>query len=666
MGGQSDGKFIFSSFEFRVSTGELFRRGHKLRLPDQNARLLTVLLKHPGTVLGRHDLRSVMWPDGEHLNHDHAITNSINQLRAILRDNSRSPSYIETIPKRGYRFIAEVRFEPTSQPAAPLEEPGSAVTPAQFQPASSPEALPLLTVEVPDLPPDLVDTQAIQDSQGRRPFLWYGVIAILVAGMLFGAERLWVSQAHPPPQLKQITLGIAPIEASGDEAQSIAEPFRLELVDAASQLPGVVVRAAHSFGSTAINHAAIPSLTQGLQLDTLLLGRIATSAPNHFDFTFELVRGSDAVHLATFHYSGTKEQLGTIRSQIQRDLFLRLSDSPHSRLNPIHSTENTQAYSEYLQGRQELLHPTDEAIGRAIQNFRHATNQDASFVQAFSGLGSAYLLRAEHSSLDRDASYAAARAASLTAIHLDPRTAEAHATLGFLYFRHDWNAVAAETELKQAIDQESGQALHRIMYALVLGNTGRFREALEELDKAQAADPLWPPIYLTEIYLYSAARDNARALEAAQRLQKLMPDWPLACDQNAWAFWYAGRHEEAIREWIHMATLEHDALRLKLEQDGLKALSDGGTIAYARLKLASLQSEQSSAHPNDFQPAEWQLNAGEPQQALKSMESMVHAHDPEALQFAASPAYFSLHGDPAFNALLTQIGLPLPAKTSTP
>jgi tetratricopeptide (TPR) repeat protein len=608
-----------------------------------------------------------MWPDGEHLNHDHAITNSINQLRAILRDNSRSPSYIETIPKRGYRFIAEVRFEPASLPPAALEEPGSGgiiITPPELQPASSPEALPLPTVELPDLSPGLVDTQITQQ---RRPFLWYGVIAILVAGVLFGAEHLWGHHAHPlPSPPRQITLGIAPIEASDVEAQSIAEPFRLELVDAASQLPGVVVRAAHSFGSTTINHDAIPSLTQGLQLDTLLLGKITTSAPHHFDFTFELVRGSDAVHLATFHYSGTKEQLGTIRSQIQRDLFLRLSDSPSSRLDPIHSTENTQAYSDYLQGRQELIHPTDEAIGRAIQDFRSATSQDASFVQAFSGLGSAYLLRAEHSSLDRDASYAAARAASLTAIHLDPRTAEAHATLGFLYFRHDWNAVAAESELKQAIDQESGQALHRIMYALVLGNTGRFREALEELDKAQAADPLWPPIYLTEIYLYSAARDNARALDAAQKLQKLMPDWPLACDQKAWAFWYAGRHEEAIREWIHMATLEHDALRLELEQDGLKALATGGTIAYARLKLASLQSEQSSSHPNDFQPAEWQLNAGEPQQALRSMESMVHAHDPEALQFAASPAYFSLHGDPAFNALLTQIGLPLPAKTSTP
>jgi len=109
-----------------------------------------------------------------------------------------------------------------------------------------------------------------------------------------------------------------------------------------------------------------------------------------------------------------------------------------------------------------------------------------------------------------------------------------------------------------------------------------------------------------------------------------------------------------------MATLEQDSARLKLEEEGIKVLQQQGATAYARVKLAASKSPVPWRHPNDFQEAEWQLNAEDREAALRSLETMVRAHDPEALQFAASPAYFSLHGDPKFNLLLAQVGLPRP------
>ena len=214
--------------------------------------------------------------------------------------------------------------------------------------------------------------------------------------------------------------------------------------------------------------------------------------------------------------------------------------------------------------------------------------------------------------------------------------------------------------MKQAISLDPGQAMHHIMYALLLGNTGRFDESLHQIDLAHAADPLWPPSFLTEIYLASAARQNARALDAAQKLIRLMPEWPLAYEQSAWAFWYAGRHEDAIHQWIRMATLEQDGVRIKLEEDGLRVLKEQGMTAYAHLKLTAIASATQWKHPNDLQAAEWQLNAGDKKGALQSMQTMVRAHDPEALQFATSPAYFPLHGDPAYSGLLEQAGLPRP------
>jgi len=638
-----EGRFHFESFEFDLATGELRFDGNRIRLPDQNARLLTLLLERPGVVVGRDEIRARIWPEGEYLNHTHAISNGINQLRSILRDNPRAPFFIETLPKRGYRFIAEVRWEPEVRSEAVLPLPGVAEEAFSMQAAEAVESSP--SVGVP--------------ARKGGFALWVGLGLIFVVASVL-AWRWHARRTSATPVPGEITLGIAPIEASGAAAQAIAEPFRLELIDAASQLPGVQVRAAHSFPMATSDLSSIRSVAQRLQLNTVLLGKIVATNQTNFEFDFELVRGSDAVHLASFHYSGTKAQLENIRAQIQRDLFLRLSGEHKGQLKPLRSTENTEAYGDYLAGRADLLHPTDEAVGDAISMFQKATQADRSFFQAFAGLGSAYLIHAEHIATDREENYEAARNASEAAIKLNPQAAEAHATLGFLDFRHDWNAAAAEPELKQAIALDPGQAMHHIMYALLLGNTGRFDESLQQIDLAHAVDPLWPPVFLTEIYVASAARRNARALDAAQRLLQVMPEWPLAYDQSAWAYWYAGRHEDAVREWIRMATLEQDSERIKLEEDGIKVLHREGTVAYSRLKLAAVDSAVPWKHPNDFQAAEWQLNADEREAALQSLEAMVRSHDPESLQLAASPAYFSLHGDPKFNALLVQIGLPRP------
>jgi len=183
---------------------------------------------------------------------------------------------------------------------------------------------------------------------------------------------------------------------------------------------------------------------------------------------------------------------------------------------------------------------------------------------------------------------------------------------------------------------------------------------MEQIARAHAADPLWPPVYITEMYAAAAAGQNDRALEAAGKLIALMPNWPLAYDQSAWAYWYAGRREDAVQEWIRMARLEQDQPRIALEEQGLKILRKQGVTAYSRFKLNAIEKGGSWNHPNDFQLAEWQLNAGKNAEALVSLQQMVRNHDPEALQFAASPAYANLREDPAFQALVRKIGLPLP------
>jgi DNA-binding winged helix-turn-helix (wHTH) protein len=104
--------FLFHKLRFDEKSGELTNNGRVVRLPDQSSRLLTYLLQRPGLVVLREEMREYMWPEGEHLDHDHSINNAVNQLRRVFRDDSRSPIFIETIPKRGYRFLPTVTEEP--------------------------------------------------------------------------------------------------------------------------------------------------------------------------------------------------------------------------------------------------------------------------------------------------------------------------------------------------------------------------------------------------------------------------------------------------------------------------------------------------------------------------------------------------------------------------
>jgi len=114
-------RFVFSVFKFDAAAGVLKRNDHYLRVPPQTLLLLTVLLEHAGAVVTRENLRQLLWPDGEFINHDHAINRAVNFLRTVLRDNPKKPQFIETLPKRGYRFIGEVSCLPTdAQPLAEL------------------------------------------------------------------------------------------------------------------------------------------------------------------------------------------------------------------------------------------------------------------------------------------------------------------------------------------------------------------------------------------------------------------------------------------------------------------------------------------------------------------------------------------------------------------
>ncbi len=642
--------FTFSALVFDVESGELTRNGVKLRVPEQTARVLIILLERAGNVVTREELRRLLWPSGEFLDYDHSINNSISQLRDVLRDDSRTPRFIETIPKKGYRFLAEVRTLPV-RPTEDFAEIDSS--------AGRPEAV---VVEQPSGGNAQNEPRVGVRSHGvSRLWSWKWLItSACVLITTFGAY-FFVHHRFAPVHAADIYVGIAPFETSGPDAEQLAESFRLDLTDAVSQLPSVQVRAAHSFPTGKRDDAGIPALAHNLQIDTVVFGEFTVEG-NDCLIQFELVRGRDAIHLASLQYRGTKAELSAIRDKAQRDIFTRLNPASSTE-RPAHgNTENPRAYEAYLRARYHLSQWTDDSLLKALQEFEVASGEDPGFAKAYAGMASTYFVLAQHEAKPKPESYRKSREFAEKAVQMDPSLAEGHAMLGQIALNQDWNFQLAEKELRQAVELEPNQAIYHLWFSILLCVQGRFEESLRQIDLAHAADSFWPPVYMTEIFLAGAARQYSRSIDAGKKLIAFMPDWPLAYDQLGLTLWYSGRYTDAIEAWHKMALLEKDAARLDLENRGLEAFRRGGVPAYAQVRLDAAESGVHWAHAeNDFDLAEWSFYAGLREKALIALETKVARHDPGSLQIAINPTYDNLHRDPRFLALLSHIGVSLPS-----
>jgi DNA-binding winged helix-turn-helix (wHTH) protein/tetratricopeptide (TPR) repeat protein len=636
-------KFVFAEFSFDCVSGELKRHGRCLRIPDQTARLLALLLSANGDLITREQIRQKLWPDGEHLDHDHSINKAISQLRAILRDNRQSPKLLETIPKRGYRFLRALAVvEPDDEMQVDVSD--------RDAPSSLNTKLPQSVAAV-----------AVAGDNHRRSAKRLWQVAALLIAVLATIGGYFYIKSHPRT-LTVARVAITPFDVSGQDsgegAGELAESLRMDLANAISQLPEVQVRAAHSIQSSKSDADTVRNVARTLQVDVLIYSHLTLDA-SHFVLHMEMIRGEDAAHMASFRYEGSRSELLSLRSKVQRDVFSHLSLTQRSEQHALGSTNDANAYEAYLLGRSLLEQRTDDSLRKASVAFKSSAAADPHFSGAYAGMAHAEMILAEHEAIPVAEGYQKTREFAQKALAEASTSSEAHALLGYSAFRLDWNFNEAERELRQAIELDPSESVYHVWYSVLLCDEGRFDESFRQIDLAHSLDPLWAPIYLTEAFLGSSSRHYDRMLSSAKRLVELMPDWPLAHDQMAWTLWFAGRSEEAVTEWRKMAEIEKDTARVEFEKEGALALQRGGRKAYAQLRLNACGKRFAAAHGNDFVVAEWSAYAGLKNDSLKLLEQEVARHSQYALEITVIPAYFDYHSDPRFQRMAMRIGLPL-------
>jgi DNA-binding winged helix-turn-helix (wHTH) protein/tetratricopeptide (TPR) repeat protein len=650
--------FTFAEFTFECDTGILWRKKRRLQLSEQTARLLGVLLERANRLVSRDELRQVLWPGEEFLDYDQGINVAVNRLRNVLREDSRNPHFLKTIPKRGYSFCGEVRLAPhdaaeiaglQDHSAGPLDQERKPVLPdeALTEPAS-PSSLVL-----PDAAPGVIVA-----GNGRSLALRWPWLALLGVTILLAAGT-WVLLARSrTPAAAELRVGIAPMRVQGDpQAGEIGESFRLELSDAISKLPSVQVPAVGAFGTA--NAVDMPRISRELHLDDLLLGSIAKQG-DQYDLKFELLRAADATHLASFEYSGPQKDLPSICERLQQDVFHYLQSKATTLQTIKGSTNDAQAYELYLQGTYHLFERDPASLNQSLTEFHQATVRDPNFAAAYAGLATTYLGQAAYDTNPRDGLLSKAEEMAQHAIKLDPSLAQAHAVLGSTAYKQERDFSRGEAELRLAIRIDPSQAIYRDWLSVLLVEEGRFDEALQQLDMAQTSAPFWPSVYAMQGLVGVYARHDAIAIAAAKKYVDLLPNLPIAHNTMAWVDFETGHYKDAINEWRQMALLQNDQARVDLETRGMVVFKAKGIRAYAQLRLDAIQSKRGTGQVNDFMPAEWYACAGKREQAMTELERLASSQDPYMLHVGVDPLYDSFHQDPRFLALLARSGLRVP------
>jgi tetratricopeptide (TPR) repeat protein len=320
-------------------------------------------------------------------------------------------------------------------------------------------------------------------------------------------------------------------------------------------------------------------------------------------------------------------------------------------------TENSQAYQLYLRGRYYWNKRTAESGAKAIEYFQQAIEQDPAYALAYSGLSDSYdVTFFNNFTLSQSESAAKSRAAALKALELDPSLAEAHASMGSVLVTFDLDFKGAEAEFRQALTLNPGYATGLQWYAELLGNLGRYDEALATIRRAHEADPLSLIINATYGLILSRSGRAAEAREQFQKTFELERNFPRGHVHFGRVLAHEGKYEEAIKEF-------EQALQSSPESPIYQSMlaytyARSGRIDEARKILGKLIEQAKEEHASWRDVAGIYAGLGEKDHAFAALELAFQKRDSLLDELREHEPLEPLHSDPRFADLLKRVGLP--------
>lgn len=614
----------FGLFELNLRTGELRKDGRPIKLPPQPFTVLALLVERAGELVLRDDLKRALWGEETYVDFERGLNFCINQVRHALGDSSDTPRFIETVPRRGYRFIAPVE-RPTIRPE-PLEAA------------------------------DARGSDRDQISSGRATLAaGVGFLALLVTGAVY------LARPGTPPASDNARLMIAVLpfdDFTGDPTRpyfvdGLTEELIAQLGRVSPARIGVIARtSAMTYRGSS---KSIAQIGGELGVSHVLEGSVRREG-DRLRIATQLVDVSDQAQVWSETYDRTVHGALTLQSevavQVSRALAIELLPAPFAQRSWT-DTRSPEARDAYVRGKyyQARMQPGD--MPAALREFQDAVRLDPSFAAAHAAQADTYHLLAMFGQVPPAQAYPQAAVAAREAARLDPDLADAHAAMGIVQLWGEWNAPAAVRSFERAVALNPSDAAAHHDFAWALVALRRFGEAVRHMTRARELDPLSPRASNDVGWLYLQIRQPGEAARACRHTLAIDPDSLEAQSCLERAHLQRGQYAEALSAARTMHQRMQGTVPAAFQAQGSPA---DRMRALWRWRLDRLQAAAADRFINPYTIATHHILLGEDELALERLEEAFAARVGAMVLLHTDPLFDPLRAKPAFARILQRIG----------
>jgi DNA-binding winged helix-turn-helix (wHTH) protein/TolB-like protein/Tfp pilus assembly protein PilF len=660
MAEQTSDFYEFGRFRLKSDERVLLRGEEFVPLTPKAFDILLALLENDGRTVRKDDLMKKVWPDT--FVEEGNLTQNVSLLRKALGESATGPQFIETVPRRGYRFVAPVSRRLSNGQDHTVE--ASAPAPKMDHPAPQIDANRLTDFKRP-LTANVQDTNVIAAPSplevGRRTFfnrvvpsiaLPVAAVLVIVFGIVYLSGRNKAGASTTAIQ----SIAVLPFVDDSPDADSeyLDDLIAESLVNSLTKLPKLRVVPRSVMASYKGRNVDPRKVGEELNVRAVVTGRVRRHGDT-ISIQADLIDLDSVSQIWGQHYDRKLADMLLVQEEISRDIFENL----RLKLN-VEEQKQLEAYRLYMKGRNAWNKRTREGMDQGINYFQQAINADPNYAAAYAGLADCYNMQVIYGVHEPKDGFPKAKEAAVKALEMDETLAEAHTSLAFIKFRWDRDRVEAEREFQLAIKHKPTYAPAHQWYSSYLVALERFDEAVAEARRTSELEPL---SFTASSHLGWILYLSGRTDEAIAQCTKI-----LALDPNSFparrylglAYEQKGMYQQAIAEFQKGVKLSGSPLMLALLGHAYAA---SGKTAEARQVLSELrdlsETRQAASTPyiSPYTVAAIYTGLGDKDQAFKWLERAYEERDVWLMNLKVDPVFAKLRSDKRFQDLLTRAGL---------
>lgn len=638
----------FGVFQADFRTGELSKQGVRIKLQDKPFQLLAALIERPGEVVTRDELRQKLWGDQTFVDFERSLNIAITKLRGALGDSAESPRFIETLPRRGYRFIAPVTVATNRHTISDSDQGAT----TQGRPLNS-EAQAAATV--PEGDEHATTRGAVRWRRGRRPMV-LGVLGTTATAMAVFAF-VAVARNRPAEGPTRVeSLAVLPLKnLSGDpEQEYLADGITDALITELGKTSTLRVISRTSIVRYKETRKSLPEIGRELRADALVEGSVVRSG-NRIRITAQLLEAASDRHLWAQAFERDVHDVVTLYADVAeaigREIHAKIDRSATAavRARPV----DPEAWASYARGRYLWEREGADNLEKARDYFSQAIDRQPDYALAYAGLADAYLLLATNRVLTPTEAVPKAKDAALKALALDDSLAEAYTSLAGIActFEADWSG--AERAYRRALAINPNYALAHQWWGSTLAGLGRHAEAAVEMRKTLEIDPVSLRAGQAAGRALYLARRYSEAVERYKKTLELGPNFVPALTGLGRAYIALGRKEQALAELERAAMISNRAPS-SLGPLGLAYGVFGDRNRAAKI-LAELRDLSVHSYVSPLDYVDVYLGLRDDGQVFRELHRAVEQQLSSLGSLKTSPEYDPLRADPRFADLVHRV-----------